>query len=413
MLPSLDRVAVVTDASGETIPTQLTEQGLLVHDPRRCVPALGWTTLFVARHENATEPAPEVYAEQTGSGAILENDLLRVLVGADGALERVFDKAVGRDVLEERGNQLWAYVDKPREWDAWDIDETYEQEGQEIGGVQGIEAFESGPLRAAVRVHRTWRDSRVVQTYRLSAGSRRLDIETHVEWHERQILLRALFPLAVRSHEATFETMYGVVRRPTHRNTSWEAARFEVAAHRFADISETGYGVALLNDGKYGHSARDNVLGISLLRSPIHPDPLADEGEHRFTYSFFPHEGDWAEAGVAQEAFALNSPLCAAAAMRGAGTLPAESTLVVVEGVALALGSLKEAEERRALVLRLYEPHGARGESVLHFAQDISRAERVNLLEEVDESKPVPAAKGRTLYIEVKPFEILTLRLEL
>jgi alpha-mannosidase len=359
------------------------------------------------------EPASETYAERAGSGAILENELLRVVVGEDGVLEGVFDKAASRDVLEGRGNQLWTYVDKPREWDAWDIDESYEQEGQEIDGVEETEVLESGPLRAAVRVHRTWRDSRIVQTYHLLAGSRRLDIETHIEWHERQILLRALFPLAVRSHEATFETMYGVVQRPTYRNTSWDVARFEVAAHRFADLSETGYGVALLNDGKYGYSARDNVLGISLLKSPIHPDPLADEGEHHFTYSLLPHEGDWAAARVVQEAFALNSPLCTAEVTPGTEMLPAELGLVAPEGVRLALGSLKRAEDGRGLILRLYEPHGARGESILRFAKKIKRVERATLLEDADESRPAPAAEGSTLRVKVRPFEVLTLRLEL
>jgi alpha-mannosidase len=337
-----------------------------------------------------------------------------VVIAVDGTFERVYDKLTGRDVLNGRGNQLWAYVDKPREWDAWDIDESYEQEGQEIGGVEEIEVLESGPLRAAVRVRRSWRDSRIVQTYRVWAGSRRLDIETHIEWHERQILLRALFPLAVRSHEATFETMYGAVRRPTHRNTSWDRARFEVAAHRFADLSEPGYGVALLNDGRYGHSARDNVLGISLLRSPIHPDPLADEGEHRFTYSLLPHEGGWTEAGVVvQEAFALNSPLCAVAATPGQEKLPPDSGLVATEGVALALGSLKRAEDGRGLILRLYEPHGARGKSVLRFAREIKRAEAANLLEEAKGSSIPVTQEGNTLHVEVRPFEVLTLRLEL
>src|SRR5919202_3689661 len=197
-----------------------------------------------------------------------------------------------------------------------------------------MEVVESGPLRAAVRVERRFRGSRISQTYVLLAGSRRLDIETLARWHERQVLLRALFPVRVRSHEATFETMYGVVQRPTYRNTSWDVARFEVAAHRFADLSETGYGVALLNNGKYGHSVRDNVLGISLLRSPVHPDPLADEGEHSFTYSLFPHEGDWTGARVAQEAFALNSPLFTVVSS-GRGTLPPVSWLVVTEGVPL------------------------------------------------------------------------------
>jgi alpha-mannosidase len=223
--------------------------------------------------------------------------------------------------------------------------------------------------------------------------------------------LRALFPLAVRSHEASFETMYGAVRRPTHRNTSWDRARFEVAAHRFADLSESGYGVALLNDGKHGHSAYGNVLGISLLRSPIHPDPFADEGEHHFTYSLLPHEGDWTGSGVVQESFALNSPLCAAEVIPNRGTLPTESGLVAVEGVGLALGSLKRAEDGRGVILRLYEPHGARGKSVLRFAREVKRAEVANLLEE--SSGPPLVAKGNTLHVEVRPFEVLTLRLEL
>src|SRR5215212_6410782 len=183
LLPGLGSEAVVTDVSGKPISTQPTEEGLLVHDPRHRVPGLGWTMLFVVRREGATEPTPGIYAERVEDGAILENEVLRVVVGANGALERVFDKAAGRDVLEGRGNQLWAYVDKPREWDAWDIDESYEQEGQELGGVQGIEVLESGPLRAAVRVRRILRGSRIAQTYQLLAGSRRLDIETHIEWH--------------------------------------------------------------------------------------------------------------------------------------------------------------------------------------------------------------------------------------
>jgi alpha-mannosidase len=225
-----------------------------------------------------------------------------------------------------------------------------------------------------------------------------------VDWHERQVLLRALFPVAVRSQEATFETMYGVVKRPTHRNTSWDEARFEVGAHRFADVSEPGYGVALLNDGKYGYSARDNVLGLSLLRSPLYPDPLADEGEHRFTYSLFPHPGDWTEAGVTREAFSLNSPLIA-----GVGAGPSEYGLVVVEGAELALGSLKRAEDGRGVILRLYEPHGARGSSTLRFSFHLRGAERVDLLEEQEGTVEV---RGDEILLDVRPFEVLTLRVE-
>ena len=132
---------------------------------------------------------------------------------------------------------------------------------------------------------------------------------TDIDWHERRILLKARFPLAIRSDHATFECAHGVIRRPTHRNTSWDTARFEVAAHRFADLSEHGYGVALLNDGKYGHHALGNELGLSLLRSPVYPDPLADEGRQSFTYALYPHAGDWLTGGVLAEAEDLNQPL--------------------------------------------------------------------------------------------------------
>jgi alpha-mannosidase len=203
--------------------------------------------------------------------------------------------------------------------------------------------------------------------------------------------------------------MYGSVKRPTHRNTSWDAARFEVSAHRFCDLSEPGYGVALLNDGKYGHSVEGGVLGISLLRSPLYPDPFADEGEHRcFTYSLLPHPSDLSEAQVIEEAFALNSPLYATGGEEG--KLSSEYSLLAAEGVTLALGSLKKAEDGRGIVLRLYEPHGARGSARLRFANEIESAERVNLLEEPEKPAEV---RGSEIHLEVRPFEVLTLRIEL
>jgi alpha-mannosidase len=407
ILPVDDGVTVVGQ-NGEALPAQRTADGLLVHAPDRRVPGLGWTSLALL--ENTPEAAvPEassgIRAGESGESTSIENELLRVEIGASGDLHSVYDKEVGREVLDGRANQLLAYADKPPNWDAWDIHKGYEAEGEEIPGAENVEVVETGPLRAAVRVERRFRGSRISQTYKLLADSRRLDIETRVEWHERQVLLRALFPVGVRSHEATFETMYGVVKRPTHRNTSWDDVRFEVCAHRFADLSEPGYGVALLNDGKYGHSARDNVLGISLLRGPLYPDPLADEGEHSFTYSLFPHPGDWTDAGVTGEAFSLNSPVVA---VRGGGE-PAEYGFVAPGGVELALGGFKRAEDGRGVILRLYEPHGKRGSTALRFAFSAGSVKRANLLEEPEETVEVEKCKAR---LDVRPFEVLTLRVQ-
>ena len=389
----------------ESLPTQKTEDGrLLVHDPNREVPGLGWTALR-AYSGAETREAVDVRIEKSDGLTVLENGLLRVEVGGDGAMHSVHDKVVGRESLDGRANQLWAYTDRPRNWEAWDVDEGYEGEGEEISTVESIETVEEGPLRAAVRVTRRWRDSTIVQTYRLLSGSRRLDVETYVDWRERRVLLRALFPLNVRSHEATYETMFGAQRRPTHRNTNWDESRFEVSAHRFCDLSEPGYGVALLNDGKYGHSALGNVVGISLLRGPLYPDPTADEGEHRFTYALFPHPGDWTQAGVAREALALNSPL--APLLADAEQAP-QTSFVRAEGVELALGGLKAAETGEGVILRLYEPHGARGECRLRFPGGLRGAEKTNLLEDpLDEELQVD---GDEIRFEVRPFEVSTLR---
>jgi alpha-mannosidase len=273
--------------------------------------------------------------------------------------------------------------------------------------VASIAVTEAGPLRASVRVERAWRDSRIVQSYRLWAGSARLDIETEIDWHERAMLLRARFPLAVHTHEATFETMYGVVRRPTHRNTSWDAARFEVSGHRFVDLSEPGYGVALLNDGKYGHSAHGNVLGLSLVRGPLYPDPFADEGHHHFTYSLFPHPGDWTEAGVTAEAFVLNSPLVVAGSSNKIG---GSYGFVTVEGTKLALGALKPAEDGNGVILRVYEPHGARGVATLRFADMPGSVTVVNLLEDEADSPQIERMDERSWRFPVDPFQIVSLR---
>jgi alpha-mannosidase len=308
----------------------------------------------------------------------LENDVVRVALAPDGTLASVWDKRAAREVLAGRGNQVWAYVDKPRKWDAWDVDASYAEEGAELLAAGPPEVIESGPHRAAVRVERVFRDSRVVQEVRLWAGSARIDFATRLDWHDRRWLVKARFPLAVRSDRATFETAFGVIERPTHRNTSWDEARFEVAGHRFADLSEPGYGAALLNDGRYGHHALGSELGLSLLRSPTWPDPLADEGVQEVTYALYPHAGQWLEGGVLAAAEDLNRPLLVHPV-----TAAAQARLrpVVLDGMPLGLGTLKALEDGGGLVLRAYEPQGARGSARLALPDDWTLESEADLLE--------------------------------
>ena len=340
------------------------------------------------------------HAGLSASKTNLENAFLRATIGPDGAISSLIHKATGREALADRANQLWVYpVDKPRHWDAWDIEEDYAERGQELTAVESIELAEQGLHRASIRIARRYRASTVVQTLALGANSRRLDIETEIDWHERRVFLRTLTPAAVRSATATFECAFGVIKRPTHANTSWDAAMFEAPGHRFADLSEPGFGLALLNNAKYGHSARANVLGLSLLRSPIYPDPLADEGAQKFKYALMPHAGDWHEGGVREEAEDLNQPLLTA---RGNGLAAGVVTPITVSGVNAALAALKPAEDGEGLVLRVYEPAGGRGDFTFALPQGWSNAGPVNLLEE-------PAARDKDA--DLTPFEVRSWRL--
>jgi alpha-mannosidase len=358
------RLAVPDDLPGG----QKTDDGsVLTAD--RMVPGLSAAVVLAA-------PPPEGLIAEPRR---IENSMLRVTLADDGTLKSVYDKRAGRETLAGRGNQIWAYVDKPRSWDAWDIEEDYPRQGEEIAAAGAPEVVERGPHRAAVRVVRRFRDSTITQTIRLWANSARLEFRTDIDWHERRILLKARFPLAVRSDHAVFECAHGVVCRATHRNTSWDEARFEVAAHRFADLSEHGYGVALLNDGKYGHHAIGNELGLSLLRSPVYPDPRADEGRQSFTYALYPHSGDWMTGGVLAEAEDLNQPLLCRPVRTGREL---SWSAAGIEGMQLGLSGFKPAEDGDALILRTYEPAGARGDVRLALPKGWRVGDEVDLLEQ-------------------------------
>ncbi|MDQ3655380.1 MAG: glycosyl hydrolase-related protein, partial [Chloroflexota bacterium] len=226
------------------------------------------------------------------------------------------------------------------------------------------------------------------------------------DWHERNMLVRAVFPTEILAHEATFETIFGVQRRPTHRNTPWERARFEVSAHRFVDLSEPVYGLALLNDGKYGYSVVGGTIGVSLVRGPLHPDPFADEGEHHFSLALFPHAGNWVEGKVVQAAQAFNAPLV----VTSGEALASPDGFVRVSGLEVGFGALKQAHDRQEVVLRVYEPHGSRGNSTLTFDRPVKNARRVNLLEEDIEGDVT--VDGNAVSISLRPFELVSLLLE-
>jgi alpha-mannosidase len=363
-------------------------------------PACGW-----AAQDGAFVTQQQTVVVADGQ---MENDLLRVRWDLHGLLTSIWDKEAQREVLApgSRANLLQLHDDNPARWDAWDIDSEYMKHRVDLVELSRQQVEVPGGLRGAVRFTREFGGSRFSQRMVLDAGSRVLRFECDVDWHEEHKLLKVAFPVAVHSPRATYEIQFGHVERTTHTNTSWDQARFEVCGHRWADLGEAGYGVALLNDCKYGHDIRGSVMRLSLLRAPTHPDPTADRGGHRFIYALMPHPGDFREAGVIAAAEDLNAPLVIAR-----GNLPAggRRSLIEVDRPQVVIETIKRAEDSHATVVRLYEAWGGRCKAKLRTTLPASRAFLCDLLERGREE--VPVADG-VIDLDLTPFRILTLKLE-
>ncbi|MFN8474747.1 MAG: alpha-mannosidase [Anaerolineae bacterium] len=382
--------------------SQPTIGGFLVAHPG--IPPYGMTTLTGA---GATADTATAGAEPTG--AWLENGHLRVELDANGDITRVYDKDAQREVLApgKLGNVLQAFEDRPLANDAWDIDIFYTDKMWLAAPATSIQVVENGPLRAMLEIRRQILHSTYTQRVSLTAGSSRLDFDTLIDWRERQTLLKVAFPVDILAPHATYDIQFGNIARPTHANTSWDWARFEVCAHKWADLSEGDYGVSLLNDCKYGHDIHDNVMRLTLLKSAISPDPEADQGEHTFRYSLLPHTGDWRGGTIAQ-GYALNIEPVVAVGQGSAEGASVPVSLVSVDRPGVVIETVKAAEDGRGIIVRLYESHRGRGDVTLETALPLAAAERCNLVE-VTETPLV--VEGNRVRFHIQPYEIVTLRL--
>jgi len=363
-------------------------------------PACGW----------AAQPSQSAAPEQpvVVSDGLMENGLLRVSWDDHGLLTSIWDKQANREVLAAgaRGNLLQLHRDNPAQWDAWDIDIDYMKDPVDLIELSSRAIEIPGGLRGAVRFNREFGSSTLTQRMVLDAGSRVLRFECDVDWHEDHKLLKVAFPVAVHSARATYEIQFGHVERSTHANTSWDQARFEVCGHRWADLGEAGYGVALLNDCKYGYDIHGSVIRLSLLRAPTHPDPTADRGQHRFMYALMPHPRDFREAGVIAAAEDLNAPL---RIVRGNLTEGERRSLVEVDSPQVVVEAIKRAEDSDATIVRLYESWGGRCTARLRTTLPASRAFLCDLLER--EREELKVSDG-VIELELAPFKILTLKLQ-
>ncbi|MBA3710666.1 MAG: alpha-mannosidase, partial [Planctomycetes bacterium] len=355
-------------------------------------------------------------------GHRLENVHLRADLATDGSLTSLIEKSSGRESMSRPGNVFELYDDHPTSYDAWDVDPfhletrracpgatscTVSEQTVPVGSAHGRE----GALRAQVTFERKLgKASRLKQVVSLSANARRLEFHTEADWHEDHTFLKVAFPVNVRAMEATYEMQFGAVDRPTHYNTPYDLAQYEVPGHKWADMSEHGFGVALLSDCKYGFSTHGDTMRISLLRSPKHPDPQADMGRHVFAYAVMPHAGGWRDAGVVAEAYRFNVPVLWGKDGKDQHWVSWFSVQDHREGARnLVLDTVKKAEDSDAIVLRLYECHGSRGTAKVRCALPFTRARFVNILEEGAAAATVHDGVVEVPYL---PYQIITVVLE-
>ncbi|AIQ43762.1 alpha-mannosidase [Paenibacillus sp. FSL R5-0912] len=391
----------------------------------RRVPAFGCRTFWLREAAAPAGIRPDLEADAVGGwhgqeAAPLtardsfpeqwETDHYILTFNEDGEISRWVDKSAGRELLQpgQTGNQLQFYHDTPPLWDAWDLDPRYEQQPAGKAKLLDRQVVTSGPVLTVLKFRWQLNESLIEQEITLPMQGRRVDFQTRVSWREEHKLLKVAFPVDIVAAKATYEIPFGSLERPTHRNTSWEQAQFEVCGHRWADLSEGGYGVSLLNDCKYGYDIHDGVLRLSLLRSPRWPDRYADQGEHEFTYSLYPHGGEWRQAGVVREAAELNAPLQVVSEEPHAGRYPSTHAWLAFQSRHVMLDTIKRAEDGSGVIVRLYESAGSRETAELDWRDGDIRASQVNLLES-DTGSVVTS--GGVISLSFRPYEVQTVKL--
>ena len=407
----------VRDSSGSALPSSVISRDDSIHTVKirflaKNVPAMGYAVYHLVPVTAATSAGSTLKAAAEG----MENEFVSLRVDPKtGCITSLVEKRDGRETLAPGacGNLLQTFVDKPKEYDAWNIDANFEDHKWDLDEAEEVKLVENTPVRAVIRVGKKFQSSTFVQDICMYPGVPRVDVNIQADWHEDHILLKVAFPVSVQSNYATYEIPYGNIQRPTTRNTPEEKAMFEVPALRWGDLSDTSHGFSLLNASKYGYDAKGNVIRLSLLRSPADPesapDPHADRGFHEFTYALYPHAGDWKAAETERRALELNYPLIPVTTSKHEGALPSSHSLVQIEPGNVILTAVKKAEDGDALIFRFFEFEGMVGTVHLHFPEAASQAAQVNLMEKQD----VPLSLqdgGKETTVTVHPYEIVTVK---
>ena len=403
----------VRDSAGTVMPSSVVSRDDTTHTFKvrflaRSVPAMGYKVFHLVPAAHAGSGLTTLKAGAAG----MENEFVRLKVDSrTGCVTSLVNKRDGSEALAPGacGNLLQTFVDKPKKFDAWNIDANFEDQKWDLKDAEEVKLVENTPVRAVIRVRKKFQNSTFVQDLCLYPGVPRVDVKMQADWHEKHILLKVAFPVSVESNYATYEIPYGTIQRPTTRNTPAEKAMFEVPALRWGDLSDARHGFSLLNASKYGYDAKGNVIRLSLLRSPADPDPHADEGFHEFTYALYAHAGDWKAGETERRAYELNFPLIPVTTERHEGILPASNSLVQIEPGNVILTAVKKAEASEALVFRFFEFEGKAGTVRLRFPSPATQASQVNLMEKQDVALTLQAG-GRETTVAVHPYEIVTVK---
>ena len=398
--------AIIADAISLAAPPDLSIANAATHARREVISVDGTPTMVaapgsgIAVLESVRATTDRVVVTEHS----MNNGLIAVSWNLDGEITSIIDVLRGRELLPA-GSRITLELapDHPVEYDAWDLESWTGSLGAPITTATTVELVASHPLTAELVVRRRFGESTVTQTYTVRAGSARLDIAFDIEWNENEQLLSVMVPLDVRAREAICDVQFGQVKRPTHASSSWDAAKFEVCAHRFVDITEPSFGVAVLNNGRYGHGVQEGGVRVSLLRAAKYPDPGADHGRHAVTIAVLPHGPGQYE--VLHEAEALNLPLRVVSGRATAAPQP----VVSIDHRGVQISSVKNADDGSGdLIVRLYEACGDRATLTVRTPQRIRAALRCNLLEEPTDG--IECSDG-IVSITMQPFELLTLRL--
>ncbi len=394
----------VLDPTGSEIPSQI-EDGRITFIAT--VPAVGYSTYRLVKR------APTKFQSGLKSSKnCLENEFYKIEFDESGAIKSLVEKSSGREVFKEGelGNLLQLFEDKPVDPDAWDIDFFYEDKYVNVTELESAKDVASGPVYAAIEQVRKFGKSKIKQRIVLYSAYPRIDFQTHEDWHENCKCLKASFPFDVNANKARYEIQFGNIERPTHRNTLWDFAKFEVCAHKWADVSEEGFGISLLNDCKYGHSAKGSLMRLTLLRAPTKPDPQADRGEHDFTYSLLPHTGSYIQAETVRRSYELNVPINAVLAKPSKGVLPPAGSYLSVDAPNVVLETMKRAERDESIILRFYECHNQRAKAKIKVNLAVAKLTECDLME--DDIAEIGFQNGE-FCAEFRPFEIKTFKLRL